>query len=94
MRAGPKSPTSVIPAKSLPRTRYGAGIHPRHGAPSQPRKQSNTPPVHIRWGIWGVKRRLERDGWYLDRHGSSHDIYRHPSIPGIVIPFRFDYAVN
>ena len=31
-----------------------------------------------------VQRRLEREGWYLDRAGSSHDIYRHPNIKGIV----------
>lgn len=31
-----------------------------------------------------VKRRLEEDGWYLARHGSNHDIYRHPLIIGIV----------
>ena len=31
-----------------------------------------------------VKRRPEQDGWYLDRHGSSHDIYRHPHIKGII----------
>lgn len=29
-------------------------------------------------------RRLERDGWYLGRHGSDHDIYRHPEIAGII----------
>ena len=27
---------------------------------------------------------LEREGWYLDRHGSSHDIYRHPRVQGII----------
>ena len=43
----PKSPTSVIPAK--------AGIHPRHGARSQPRKQSNTPPVPTRRWILGLE---------------------------------------
>ena len=31
-----------------------------------------------------VRRRLVRDGWYLSRHGSSHDIYRHPTIGGII----------
>ncbi|MXY45710.1 MAG: type II toxin-antitoxin system HicA family toxin [Chloroflexi bacterium] len=31
-----------------------------------------------------VRRRLERDGWYLRRHGAGHDIYRHPSIRGII----------
>ena len=31
-----------------------------------------------------ARRRLERDGWYLYRHGSSHDVYRHPRIKGIV----------
>ncbi len=31
-----------------------------------------------------IKRRLERDGWYLARHGAEHDIYRHPRIKGII----------
>ncbi|TKT43380.1 type II toxin-antitoxin system HicA family toxin [Rhizobium sp. LC145] len=31
-----------------------------------------------------IRRRLEKDGWYLDRHGAGHDIYRHPEIEGIV----------
>jgi predicted RNA binding protein YcfA (HicA-like mRNA interferase family) len=31
-----------------------------------------------------VQRRLEQDGWYLDRHGSNHDIYKHPQIRGII----------
>ncbi|MYE53747.1 MAG: type II toxin-antitoxin system HicA family toxin [Chloroflexi bacterium] len=31
-----------------------------------------------------VRRRLEQDGWYLHRRGSGHDIYRHPSVRGIV----------
>ena len=31
-----------------------------------------------------IRRRLEKDGWYLDRHGAGHDIYRHPKIEGIV----------
>ena len=31
-----------------------------------------------------IRRRLEKDGWYLDRHGAGHDIYRHPEIAGIV----------
>ena len=30
------APPSVIPAKSLPRTRSGAGIHPHHGSTSLP----------------------------------------------------------
>ena len=25
-----------------------------------------------------------KDGWYLDRHGANHDIYRHPTIMGII----------
>jgi len=30
--------------------------------------------------------RLERDGWGV-RHGSSHDVYKHPLRPGrIVVP--------
>ncbi|MDE2768108.1 MAG: type II toxin-antitoxin system HicA family toxin [Chloroflexota bacterium] len=32
-----------------------------------------------------IKRRLEREDWYLQRHGSSHDIYRHPSVSGIIV---------
>ena len=31
-----------------------------------------------------AKRRLLKDGWYLDRHGAYHDIYRHPTIMGII----------
>ena len=31
-----------------------------------------------------MQRRLERDGWYLERYGSDHDVYRHPHIKGIV----------
>ncbi len=32
-------------------------------------------------------RRLEEDGWYLQREGSQHAIYRHPRIEGrIVVP--------
>ncbi|MDE0083103.1 MAG: type II toxin-antitoxin system HicA family toxin [Gammaproteobacteria bacterium] len=31
-----------------------------------------------------IKRRLEKGGWYLARHGSSHDIYRHQDIRGII----------
>ena len=48
----PKSTTSVIPAKSLPRTRYGAGIHPRRGECQSRMRQSATPYIQIRWGIW------------------------------------------
>ncbi len=31
-----------------------------------------------------IRRALEKDGWYLARRGSGHDIYRHPSIKGII----------
>ena len=31
-----------------------------------------------------VRRRLAREGWYLDRHGSNHDIYKHPSLSGTI----------
>ncbi len=31
-----------------------------------------------------IRRRLERDGWQLVRHGSAHDIYRHHTIAGII----------
>lgn len=30
-----------------------------------------------------IIRRLKKEGWFLDRHGASHDIYRHPEIQGI-----------
>lgn len=32
-----------------------------------------------------IRRRLEREGWYLQRHGSNHDIYRHPRVTGIIV---------
>ena len=31
-----------------------------------------------------IKRRLEKDGWSLSRHGTNHDVYRHPRIRGII----------
>ena len=31
-----------------------------------------------------IRRQLGRDGWYLVRRGSAHDVYRHPDIGGIV----------
>ena len=31
-----------------------------------------------------IRRKLEKDGWYLARHGSGPDIYRHLSIKGII----------
>ena len=31
-----------------------------------------------------IKRWLESDGWFLARHGSAHDIYRHPEVEGIL----------
>ena len=35
--------------------------------------------------IYAQRRRgLEKDGWYLARHGSGHDIFRHPRIKGII----------
>ena len=27
-----------------------------------------------------IRRRLLREGWYLERHGGNHDIYRHPNV--------------
>ena len=37
-----------------------------------------------------IRRRLEEDGWYLDRHGANHDIYRHPKVSGIITLPRHD----
>lgn len=31
-----------------------------------------------------IKRRLENDGWQPTRHGSNHDIYRHPRRHGTI----------
>jgi predicted RNA binding protein YcfA (HicA-like mRNA interferase family) len=31
-----------------------------------------------------IRRRLEEEGWYLDRHGANHDTFRHPTISGII----------
>ena len=31
-----------------------------------------------------IRRRLEKDGWYLARHGSVHEVYRHTRIQGII----------
>ena len=31
-----------------------------------------------------IKRRLIRDGWYVSRHALNHDVYRHPTIRGII----------
>ena len=31
-----------------------------------------------------IRRRLEKDGWFLSRRGGAHDIYRRPRIEGIV----------
>ena len=44
-----REPPAVIPAN--------AGIYPRHGAPSRPRKQSVTPALPTRWWIWADARR-------------------------------------
>lgn len=40
--------------------------------------------MHIETKTERIKHRLEQDGWYLTRHGSGHDIYRHPDIKGII----------
>jgi len=31
-----------------------------------------------------LRKRLEKEGWRLARHGKAHDIYRHPEIAGII----------
>ena len=43
------SPTGGVTQRSP-----NAGLRPRQGASSWPRKQSVTPPVRIRWWIWGM----------------------------------------
>jgi predicted RNA binding protein YcfA (HicA-like mRNA interferase family) len=34
-----------------------------------------------------VAARLEREGWQV-RHGSNHDVYKHPSKPGRIVMAR------
>jgi predicted RNA binding protein YcfA (HicA-like mRNA interferase family) len=34
-----------------------------------------------------VAARLEREGWVV-RHGSNHDVYKHPSNPGRIVVAR------
>jgi predicted RNA binding protein YcfA (HicA-like mRNA interferase family) len=31
-----------------------------------------------------IQKRLEEDGWYLERQKGSHRHFRHPSKPGVV----------
>ncbi|MCF1485565.1 MULTISPECIES: type II toxin-antitoxin system HicA family toxin [Rhizobium/Agrobacterium group] len=33
-----------------------------------------------------IVKRLLQDGWSLDRHGSAHDIYRHPDKGFVQVP--------
>ena len=40
--------------------------------------------MHMETKTEKIKHRLEQDGWFLTRHGSGHDIYRHPDIKGII----------
>jgi len=40
--------------------------------------------MHMETKTEKIKHRLEQDGWSLTRHGSGHDIYRHPHIKGII----------
>lgn len=28
-----------------------------------------------------LRRLLEKNGWYIDRNGANHDMYRHPDKP-------------
>jgi len=31
-----------------------------------------------------IRKKLEKDSWFLERHGAAHDIYRHNTISGII----------
>ena len=42
--------------------------------------------MHMETKTERIKHRLEQDGWYLTRHGSGHDIYRHPEHHGHYYP--------
>ncbi|MXW46589.1 MAG: addiction module toxin, HicA family [Gammaproteobacteria bacterium] len=41
--------------------------------------------MHVETNRRRIRSRLQREGWYLLRHGSGHDIYRRPSIFGVLI---------
>jgi predicted RNA binding protein YcfA (HicA-like mRNA interferase family) len=40
--------------------------------------------AHVETNRNKIVRRLERDGW-LNRGGGSHDVFTHPSRPGVII---------
>ena len=40
--------------------------------------------MHIETNRQRIKRRLEREGWEFVRHGSNHDIYKHPIIKDVI----------
>lgn len=40
--------------------------------------------MHMNTSTRRIKRRLMKNGCYLVRHGSDHDIYRHLGIDGII----------
>ena len=41
-----------------------------------------------------ILQRLEREGWYLARHGGNHDIYKHPDRKGrITLPRHKTIAI-
>lgn len=40
--------------------------------------------MHIQERTSRIKRRLLKDGWCLERHGSNHDTHRPSTISGIV----------
>ena len=31
-----------------------------------------------------LRRLVEKDGWYIKRHGAKHDIYVHPTKPNVL----------
>ena len=33
-----------------------------------------------------IKKKVKKVGWYLVRHGSSHDLYGHDDHPGVLLP--------
>lgn len=33
-----------------------------------------------------IIKRLKRDGWYFERAGGKHDIYRHPTLGEVQVP--------
>ena len=42
-----------------------------------------------------IRRRLLHEGWYLERRGANHDIYRHPDVnDSIALPRHLTVSIG